>query len=138
MNVSLVTKKIKTAYGVLTNAELAVRFEISTSAIEAWSRRKEIPEKYLYKCVNETGVSLDWLLDEDKPTFHISGGTKNISQVNGGTINQGSEKENEFELFEESNPVFISFKKAYECVKNDKNKLNELEDLLEDFYRKYR
>ena len=94
--------------------------------------------KYIFQCISDTGVSIEWLLNEDKPTFHISGGSKNISQVNGGIINQGSVIEKEFELFDENDPVFISFKKAYECVKNEKNKLNELEDLLEDFYRKYR
>ncbi|MGJ0309490.1 helix-turn-helix domain-containing protein [Aliarcobacter cryaerophilus] len=138
MNVSFVVKKIKTAYALETNSELAERLEITPSAIDAWNRYKKIPEKYLYKCANETGVSMEWLLDDDKPTFHISGGSKNISQVNGGAINQGSEIEKELEFFNENDPVFISFKKAYECVKNEKNKLNELEDLLEDFYRKYR
>ena len=138
MNVSLVTKKIKISYGVSTNTELATKLGVSVSAIEAWSRRKEIPQKYIFQCTAETGVSIEWLLDEDKPTFNISGGSKNISQVNGGTINQGSEIEKELEFFNENDPVFISFKKAYECVKNEKNKLNELEDLLEDFYRKYR
>ena len=138
MNVSLVTKKIKISYGVSTNTELATKLGVSVSAIEAWSRRKEIPQKYIFQCTAETGVSIEWLLDEDKPTFNISDGSKNISQVNGGIINQGSVIEKEFELFDENDPVFISFKKAYECVKNEKNKLNELEDLLEDFYRKYR
>jgi transcriptional regulator with XRE-family HTH domain len=71
MNVSLLTKKIKTAYGVSTNAELAQKLGISTSAVEAWSRRKEVPQKYLFQCTLDTGVSLDWLLSEDKPTFHI-------------------------------------------------------------------
>ena len=55
---------------------------------------------------------MEWLLDDDKPTFHISGGSKNISQVNGGTINQGSEIEKELEFFNENDPVFISFKKV--------------------------
>ena len=131
-------RKIKEAYDVTTNSQLAEKLDTTRGAVEGWARRKEVPHKYLIKCTFDTGVSLDWLLSEDKPTFHISGGSKNISQVNGGTINQGSEIEKEFELFDENDPVFISFKKAYECVKNEKNKLNELEDLLEDFYRKYR
>ena len=131
-------RKIKEAYDVTTNSQLAEKLDTTRGAVEGWARRKEVPHKYLIKCTFDTGVSLDWLLSEDKPTFHISGGSKNISQVNGGTINQGSGIEKEFELFDENDPVFISFKKAYECVKNEKNKLNELEDLLEDFYRKYR
>ncbi len=131
-------RKIKEAYDVTTNSQLAEKLDTTRGAVEGWARRKEVPHKYLIKCTFDTGVSLDWLLSEDKPTFHISGGSKNISQVNGGTINQGSEIEKELEFFNENDPVFISFKKAYECVKNEKNKLNELEDLLEDFYRKYR
>lgn len=101
VNVSSVNRKIKKAYEVSTNAELAIKLGITVSAIEAWSRRKSIPDGYLFQCVNETGVSLDWLLDEDKPTFHISGGNKNISQVNGGTINQGFDKNEALEFFEE-------------------------------------
>lgn len=132
MNVSLVTKKIKIAYEVSTNAELAIKLGVSVSAIEAWSRRKEIPQKYIFQCTAETGVSIEWLLDEDKPTFHISGGTKNISQVNGGTINQGSEKENELELFEE-------FKKIENLAKMTKKMdflKNELETIKEEL-KKY-
>lgn len=132
MNVSLVTKKIKIAYEVSTNAELAIKLGVSVSAIEAWSRRKEIPQKYIFQCTVETGVSIEWLLDEDKPTFHISGGTKNISQVNGGTINQGSEKEEELELFEE-------FKKIENLAKMTKKMdflKKELETIKEEL-KKY-
>ena len=128
MNVSFVVKKIKTAYELETNSELAERLEITPSAIDAWNRYKKIPEKYLYKCVNETGVSMEWLLDDDKPTFHISGGSKNISQVNVGTINQGSEKEEELELFEE-------FKKIENLAKMT-NKMDFLEKELKTIKEK--
>ena len=138
MNVKITTEKMKIAMNATSYLELANQLNITLPTIDSWKKRNTIPNKYLLKVSEDTGVSIDWLLDEDKPTFHISGGSKNISQVNGGTINQGSGIEKEFELFDENDPVFISFKKAYECVKNEKNKLNELEDLLEDFYRKYR
>lgn len=148
MNVSLLTKKIKMAYEVSTNAELAQKLEISTSTIEAWSRRKEIPQKYIFQCTIETGVSLDWLLNEDKPTFNIRGGTGNVGQQNnhGGEIINGKIKNykntphdlEDSKPFEEKDPVFLSFQKAYESTKKDKNKLNELEDLLDNFYKKYR
>lgn len=138
MNVKITTEKMKIAMNATSYLELAKQLNITLPTIDSWKKRNTIPNKYLLKVSEDTGVSIDWLLDEDKPTFHISGGSKNISQVNGGIINQGSEIEKEFELFDENDPVFISFKKAYECVKNEKNKLNELEDLLEDFYRKYR
>jgi hypothetical protein len=138
MNVKITTEKMKIAMNATSYLELAKQLNITLPTIDSWKKRNTIPNKYLLKVSEDTGVSIDWLLDEDKPTFHISGGSKNISQVNGGIINQGSGIEKEFELFDENDPVFISFKKAYECVKNEKNKLNELEDLLEDFYRKYR
>ena len=138
MNVKITTEKMKIAMNATSYLELAKQLNITLPTIDSWKKRNTIPNKYLLKVSEDTGVSIDWLLDEDKPTFHISGGSKNISQVNGGIINQGSEIEKEFELFDENDPVFISFKKAYECVKNEKNKLNELEDLSEDFYRKYR
>ena len=112
MNVSLITKKIKTAYEVSTNAELAIKLGVSVSAIEAWSRRKEIPQKYIFQCTAETGVSIEWLLDEDKPTFHISGGTGNVSQQNlkgvARVIYNNSEKENEINSFDENDPVILS------------------------------
>ena len=138
MNTKNVLDKIKIALGCDTYIDIANALDVTAGAVDNWKKRNTIPNKYLLKVSEDTGVSIDWLLDEDKPTFHISGGSKNISQVNGGIINQGSVIEKEFELFDENDPVFISFKKAYECVKNEKNKLNELEDLLEDFYRKYR
>ncbi len=136
MNVKITTEKMKIAMNATSYLELAKQLNITLPTIDSWKKRNTIPNKYLLKVSEDTGVSIDWLLSEDKPTFHISGGSKNISQINGGKIKQGSEKE--FELFNENDPVFISFIKAYECVKNEKNKLNELEDLLEDFYRKYR
>ena len=138
MNVKITTEKMKIAMNATSYLELAKQLNITLPTIDSWKKRNTIPNKYLLKVSEDTGVSIDWLLDEDKPTFHISGGSKNISQVNGGIINQGSVIEKEFELFDENDPVFVSFKKAYEYVKNEKNKLNELEDLLEDFYRKYR
>ena len=121
-------RKIKEAYDVTTNSQLAEKLDTTRGAVEGWARRKEVPHKYLIKCTFDTGVSLDWLLDEDKPTFHISGGSKNISQVNGGTINQGSEKEEELELFEE-------FKKIENLAKMT-NKMDFLEKELKTIKEK--
>ncbi|PRM93827.1 hypothetical protein CJ673_09155 [Aliarcobacter cryaerophilus] len=121
-------RKIKEAYDVTTNSQLAEKLDTTRGAVEGWARRKEVPHKYLIKCTFDTGVSLDWLLSEDKPTFHISGGSKNISQVNVGTINQGSEKEEELELFEE-------FKKIENLAKMT-NKMDFLEKELKTIKEK--
>lgn len=122
MDVKITTEKMKIAMDVTSYSELANQLNITLSTIDSWKKRNAIPNKYLLKVAEETGVSLDWLSSEDKPTFHISGGTKNISQVNGGTINQGSEKEDELELFEE-------FKKIENLAKMTK-KMNFLKEEL--------
>ena len=121
-------KKIKTAYQIATNPELANKLGLTVSAIEQWSKKNKVPDKYIFQCISDTGVSIEWLLNEDKPTFHISGGSKNISQVNVGTINQGSEKEEELELFEE-------FKKIENLAKMT-NKMDFLEKELKTIKEK--
>ncbi len=132
MNVKVTAEKMKTAMETNSFSELAEKLDITLATIDSWKRRNTIPNKYLLKVSEYTGVSLDWLLSEDKPTFHISGGTKNISQVNGGTINQGSEKEDELELFEE-------FKKIENLAKMTKKMdflKKELETIKEEL-KKY-
>ena len=62
-------RKIKEAYDVTTNSQLAEKLDTTRGAVEGWARRKEVPHKYLIKCTFDTGVSLDWLLSEDKPTL---------------------------------------------------------------------
>jgi len=124
LNVSLVVKKIKIAYNIGTNAQLADYFKISPSAIDSWRRQKKVPEKYITKCILDTGASEEWLLDDDKSTFHISGGSKNISQINGGIINQSSQQtEDKLEFFEE-------FKKIESLARMTKN-MDFLEEELE-------
>lgn len=72
---SLILNKIKLAYSVKTNNQLAKKLNTTQGAVEGWARRKEVPHKYLIQCTLDTGVSLDWLLDEDKPTFNINQGS---------------------------------------------------------------
>ena len=122
MNTKNVLDKIKIALGCDTYIDIANALDVTAGAVDNWKKRNTIPNKYLLKVSEDTGVSIDWLLSEDKPTFHISGGSKNISQVNGGTINQGSEKEEELELFEE-------FKKIENLAKMT-NKMDFLEKEL--------
>lgn len=46
--------------------DLANFLNISRSAIDAWVRRKTIPEKNILKICQQTGKSLEWLLGEEK------------------------------------------------------------------------
>ena len=128
MNTKNVLDKIKIALGCDTYIDIANALDVTAGAVDNWKKRNTIPNKYLLKVSEDTGVSIDWLLSEDKPTFHISGGSKNISQVNVGTINQGSEKEEELELFEE-------FKKIENLAKMT-NKMDFLEKELKTIKEK--
>lgn len=62
---------MKAAYQVSTNPELANKVGLTVSAIEQWSKKNKVPEKYIFQCISDTGVSIEWLLDEDKPIYSI-------------------------------------------------------------------
>jgi len=129
MSSDIAFQKLKQAYSVKTNSELAEQLNTTRGAVEGWARRKEVPHKYLIQCTLDTGVSLDWLLSEDKPTFHISGGSKNISQVNGGVGIQENTKNDENNIDEITLGLF---KEAYtKAEENDK--IKELRVYLMDF-----
>jgi hypothetical protein len=139
-NAKKLIKKIKTAYQVSTNPELANKLELTVSAIEQWSKKNKVPEKYIFKCITDTGVSMEWLLDEDKPTFHISGGKGVVAlQTNHG---DGSGQHNTFGSEEEKSVkkkennidegTFGLFKEAYVKAKT-KGEINRLRLYLMEF-----
>jgi transcriptional regulator with XRE-family HTH domain len=66
MGVHVIINKIKNAYGIKTNLQLAKRLEITLSAIDAWKRNRNVPDKYIFHCINETKTSLDYFFYEDK------------------------------------------------------------------------
>ena len=129
MNAKNILDKIKIALECDTYIDVAIKLEVTPGAVDNWKKRNAIPNKYLLKVAEDTGASLDWLLNEDKPTFHISGGTKNISQVNGGTINHGSEKEKKTIIDE---ATFRLLEEAY--VKAiEKDELNRLRSYIMEY-----
>ncbi|UYF42553.1 helix-turn-helix domain containing protein [Aliarcobacter cryaerophilus] len=72
MNVKITTEKMKIAMNATSYLELAKQLNITLPTIDSWKKRNTIPNKYLLKVSEDTGVSIDWLLSEDKPTFDIS------------------------------------------------------------------
>lgn len=86
MDVKITVEKMKLAMSCSSYNELAERLNISLGAIDSWKNRKNIPNRYLMQVCDATGVSLDWLTNEDKPTFTITGGINPISQVHGGNV----------------------------------------------------
>jgi len=59
--INAVILRLKNAYSVKTNAELAEKLGLSPHSISNWQRRKKIPEKILLKCSQMTDFSLAWL-----------------------------------------------------------------------------
>lgn len=114
-------KKIKTAYQVSTNPELAIKLGLTVSAIEQWSKKNKVPEKYIFQCTSDTGVSLEWLLDEDKPTFAIYGGKGHVNNVNDGGI--GIVKNNKESIIDKA--TLELFEEAYLKTKNNEKDIDE-------------
>lgn len=62
MDVNGIIDRAKEALNLEQDQELAVRLNVSRSAIAAWRRRGSIPAKYLSEMMIKGTVSLDWLL----------------------------------------------------------------------------
>ena len=153
-NAKKITKKIKTAYQVSTNPELASIVGLTVSAIEQWSKKNKVPEKYIFKCIGETGVSLDWLMDEDNPTFNIEG-KGNIGQQNNhrgkvknfvkekksSTKSKKTLEEKELELFEEFQIIegLANLSKNMDYLKKEMDKIKSkfLDDLSKKLCENY-
>lgn len=122
---------MKAAYQVSTNPELANKVGLTVSAIEQWSKKNKVPEKYIFQCISDTGVSIEWLLDEDKPIYSIENLAKKINnqtiETNTGTVSQNgniyTKDNNDLNINE---AALSTFKRAYSrCV-------DENGDLVED------
>lgn len=87
MNVKVVAEKMKIAMETNSFSELAEKLDITLATIDSWKRRNAIPNKYLLKVTENTGVSLDWLMNDDKTIDEI--------------VKQGFVKNGTLELFEE-------------------------------------
>lgn len=102
MDYKKVIQKIKTAFLVETNEELARALSISKSTVDAWSRKKEVPEEYIKKTVQLTGVNIDFLLSSETQSslFVVNEGVGQINshgrgQVIGNQYNQPQSKKDE-------------------------------------------
>lgn len=140
MNVKTTAEKMKTAMEKNSFSELAEELDITLATIDSWKRRNTIPNKYLLKVSEKTGVSLDWLLDEDKPTFAIYGGKGHVNNVNDGGI--GIVKNNkDLKLFEEDElELFEEFKKIENLAKITKKMdflKEELKTIKEELKKVY-
>lgn len=78
-------RKLKRYFNVFNNKELAIKLDITESAIDGWTRRKSIPKKYLN------------LLEDDTNNTINQSGTNNIG-INNGQIHINSIDEMDMEI----------------------------------------
>lgn len=76
-DVGAVVERILSAYGVLTQKELAQLLEIAPNNVSSWQQRGSIPGNIIIKCALDTGANLEWILygkvanaDLDKPNVN--------------------------------------------------------------------
>jgi transcriptional regulator with XRE-family HTH domain len=60
---SAVVDRLLSAYGISTQKELAQILDISPNNISGWRERRSVPGYTIIKCVLDTGVDLEWLLN---------------------------------------------------------------------------
>lgn len=80
-DVGPIVERILSAYGVLTQKELAQLLEIAPNNVSSWQQRGSIPGNIIIKCALDTGADLQWILygkfandDFDKPDVNIERG----------------------------------------------------------------
>ncbi|KOA72257.1 MULTISPECIES: phage repressor protein CI [Pantoea] len=62
-NAQEVIERLLSAYGVTTQRALAEALNVPSNNVSAWSKRNSVPGSAIIKCVLDTGVDLQWLLN---------------------------------------------------------------------------
>ncbi|WP_337038124.1 MULTISPECIES: phage repressor protein CI [Pseudescherichia] len=79
-----VLSRMRQAYGVGSNVELADRMNTPKSTVSNWVSRDSVPFRYVMVCSQETGADLDWLLKGELANASLVGAEK------GKTFNKGT------------------------------------------------
>lgn len=62
-NAQDVIERLLSAYGVTTQRALAESLDVPSNNVSAWSQRNSVPGSAIIKCVLDTGVDLQWLVN---------------------------------------------------------------------------
>jgi len=62
-NAQDVIERLLSAYGVTTQRALAEALNVPSNNVSAWSQRNSVPGSAIIKCVLDTGVDLQWLVN---------------------------------------------------------------------------
>ncbi|WP_336778248.1 phage repressor protein CI [Pantoea sp. USHLN256] len=62
-NAQDVIERLLSAYGVMTQRALAKSLNVPSNNVSAWSQRNSVPGSAIIKCVLDTGVDLQWLVN---------------------------------------------------------------------------
>ncbi len=135
-------KKIKTAYQIATNPELANQLGLTVSAIEQWSKKNKVPEKYIFKCIKDTGVSMEYLLNKENDDKKDKKINYSLNDFIFDDVKKASDFKKQLKNSNiitttiENDKLLNFFETLYrDCEMN--NKLEELEKDIKDLILKY-
>jgi transcriptional regulator with XRE-family HTH domain len=77
LDVGAVIERILSAYGVITQKELAQLLDMAPNNVSSWQQRGSIPGNVIIKCALDTGASLEWII-----SGKLANAKKNIQEVN--------------------------------------------------------
>jgi len=75
-----IINRIKEAFKVRTNKELAEKLGTSLSNIDNWKKRNSIPQKYILLTSQMTNINPDWLLTGEGEMYRNNKGGLNIAE----------------------------------------------------------
>ena len=103
---------------------IAELLNASYNAVSAWKRRNKVPNAYILKFCEKFNIPEQFFEKDLEDIFCFQDDYK-------------KEYPQPKEL-EEPDPIYYSFKRALSSVKKDPEKVLELEDMLDNFYKENR
>ena len=79
-DIKSIIERMKQAYNVKTNKELAEKLGTSLSNIDNWKKRNNIPDKYLLLTSQMNGVEYNWLLTGEGEMYKTQKGGINVAE----------------------------------------------------------
>ena len=78
-NAQEVIERLFSAYGVTTQRALAEALNVPSNNVSAWSQRNSVPGSAIIKCVLDTGVDLQWLVNGELAKANYKRGAELLS-----------------------------------------------------------
>ncbi len=126
MKLSADADKILKIFEIIAGVEglkgIADFFDTSYNAVSAWKRRNKVPNAYILKFCEKFNIPEQFFKKDIEDIFCFEDNNKK-------EYPQPKELED---------PIYYSFKRALSSAKKDPEKILELEDMLDNFYKENR